>query len=672
MANEYIVSNDAQISGSLSVSQSVTADTYYGDGSHLTGITGSQWDGIFTGSVEITGSIRLIGGKADFRLGSGVSGSFSGSFQGNGAGLTNLNLNGYQASGSNLTGSFTGSFAGDGSKLTGITASFYNGPTLNAISASYASTASYYSGSVVSASYATTASYSATASYFAGVVQSSLTASYVNPLKQQVQITGSLAILGTETVSSTLQVGGKIQSQTGIDILNPNGVYWKDSSFGSTALGGVGYNQGIGFYASSLVTPRLFISESGNIGIGTITPTLARLQVAGNVLATSFTGSLQGTASYTSGSVFTSANPALSASYALSSSYALSASRAISSSYALTSSYVTGSIHTSANPALSASYALTASYALNGGGSAITHLEYNNTDLTVWNNGKANLPSNTSFGDKALASNTTGTQNTAFGVSASFTNTTGSDNTAIGFSALRNNTTGYNNVAIGTTTLANNISGFSNTGVGTNTLGVCSGFANTSIGSSGLGNLTTGYWNTGIGYGTSLQAATNMNSTVIGANAIGLGSNTTVIGHTDTTLTAIRGNIAIGKDSANSKLDVSGSITVTGSMRGQVSALSIVSTTASMDLATNNFFTLTLVSGSTTHISASNIQPGQTVNLRLIQSSVLSGSVSFHSAIKQPSGSAYTASAVVNAVDIMSFIAFDSTALYSTAIKNLI
>ena len=299
MANEYIVGNDTQISGSLSVSQSVTAETYYGDGSHLTGVVGSQWNGIFTGSVEISGSLRVEDGNVDFRLATGVSGSFSGTYQGNGSGLTNLNLNGYQASGSNFTGSFTGSFAGDGSKLTGITASYYNGPTLNAISASYAYTASYYNGSVISASYATTASYSATASYFAGSIESSQTASYVNPLKQQVQITGSLDILGTETVSSTLQVGGKIQSQTGIDILNPNGVYWKDSSFGATALGGVSFDKGITFYASNLVTPRLFISESGNIGIGTVTPTLAKLQVAGNVHATSFTGSFQGTATNT-------------------------------------------------------------------------------------------------------------------------------------------------------------------------------------------------------------------------------------------------------------------------------------------------------------------------------------------------------------------------------------
>ena len=67
------------------------------------------------------------------------------------------------------SGSFSGSFFGNGSKLTGITASFFSG---SVTSASYAATASYLLGSIASASYA-------------------LTASYVNPLVQNVIITGS-------------------------------------------------------------------------------------------------------------------------------------------------------------------------------------------------------------------------------------------------------------------------------------------------------------------------------------------------------------------------------------------------------------------------------------------------------------------------------------------------
>jgi hypothetical protein len=54
-----------------------------------------------------------------------------------------------------------------------------------------------------------------------------------------------------------------------------------------------------------------------------------------------------------------------------------------------------------------------------------------------------------------------------------------------------------------------------------------------------------------------------------------------------------------------------GSLTVTGSIAGEVKALTIASNTASMDLSTANFFTLNLVSGST-YINPTNIRAGQT------------------------------------------------------------
>jgi hypothetical protein len=117
---------------------------------------------------------------------------------------------------------------------------------------------------------------------------------------------------------------------------------------------------------------------------------------------------------------------------------------------------------------------------------------------------------------------------------------------------------------------------------------------------------------------------------------------------------------------------ITGSLTLTGSLRGQVSALSIASNTASMNVGSNNFFTLALVDGTTTHISASNIQPGQTINLRVTQGASGTGQVTFQSAIDQPSGSAYTPTLFANAVDIITFVSFDTSALYLSYIKRLI
>jgi hypothetical protein len=57
------------LSGSLIVSQSVTATTYYGDGSNLTGISSDPFP--YTGSAIISGSLEVIGN---------ISGSLTGSF----------------------------------------------------------------------------------------------------------------------------------------------------------------------------------------------------------------------------------------------------------------------------------------------------------------------------------------------------------------------------------------------------------------------------------------------------------------------------------------------------------------------------------------------------------------------------------------------------------------
>ena len=125
MANEHIINNNLIVTGSVTASAG-----FFGDGSGLTGITATaEWDGSRNGDADITGSLVVSGSNVnvDFTNTGGVSGSFSGSYEGNGSGLTNLNLNGYQASGSSLSGSFSGSFEGDGSGLTDLTIFPYNG-----------------------------------------------------------------------------------------------------------------------------------------------------------------------------------------------------------------------------------------------------------------------------------------------------------------------------------------------------------------------------------------------------------------------------------------------------------------------------------------------------------------------------------------------------------------
>lgn len=113
-------------------------------------------------------------------------------------------------------------------------------------------------------------------------------------------------------------------------------------------------------------------------------------------------------------------------------------------------------------------------------------------------------------------------------------------------------------------------------------------------------------------------------------------------------------------------------IVITGSLRGQVSALSISSNTASVNMSINNFFTLSLVNGAGTNINPTNIKPGQTVNILVTQGSAGTGTVTFPSLVKQPAGFLYTGSAVANALDIVTMISFDSTNVYVSSVRNMI
>jgi uncharacterized coiled-coil protein SlyX len=132
----------------------------------------------------------------------------------------------------------------------------------------------------------------------------------------------------------------------------------------------------------------------------------------------------------------------------------------------------------------------------------------------------------------------------------------------------------------------------------------------------------------------------------------------------------ITGSLTISS-SAAIDLNVIGNSTFSGSVRGLVNSLSVASSTASMDCSLGNFFTLTLPSSTTTRLVATNIQPGETITLKINQSSP-SGSITYPSYFKFPNALAYSASAVANSTDILTFVTYDSTNLWGVATKNLV
>jgi hypothetical protein len=113
---------------------------------------------------------------------------------------------------------------------------------------------------------------------------------------------------------------------------------------------------------------------------------------------------------------------------------------------------------------------------------------------------------------------------------------------------------------------------------------------------------------------------------------------------------------------------ITGSIVLTGSAYGNVSAITVASNTASFDIRSANFFTVTMGASSVTHFNVTNPSPGQTVSI-LVRTNTAS-TASFSSNIRQVTGSLYTPS-VSGSNDILTFVTFDSTNVFMTSLKRL-
>jgi hypothetical protein len=143
---------------------------------------------------------------------------------------------------------------------------------------------------------------------------------------------------------------------------------------------------------------------------------------------------------------------------------------------------------------------------------------------------------NTASGYQSLRSNGSGHGNTAMGYRAMRSITTGSHNTALGQYSMNSVTTGRNNVAIGTHALYGNTTLSFLVAIGDSALYHSSGAGNTAIGSKVLFNNTSGYHNTSIGYNSMYTNTGGNYNTAIGYKS--LYSNLDGIG-----------NIAIGYES---------------------------------------------------------------------------------------------------------------------------
>jgi hypothetical protein len=133
------------------------------------------------------------------------------------------------------------------------------------------------------------------------------------------------------------------------------------------------------------------------------------------------------------------------------------------------------------------------------------------------------------------------------------------------------------------------------------------------------------------------------------------------------------GVIGIGHTIITEDTSILSNVQISGSVSNRVNTITVASNTASMDMGIGNSFVLTLPTGSTTHLRATNVRAGQTVNLLVKQAAAATGSLTLASTFKSPFGYPYTPTATGSAQDILTFVTFDSTTeIFNTAIRNLV
>lgn len=171
--------------------------------------------------------------------------------------------------------------------------------------------------------------------------------------------------------------------------------------------------------------------------------------------------------------------------------------------------------------------------ALNGKNNLISHLQFNNTNKTIWNQG--NSSNSLSYGINALGSVTSALNCTAIGNGALQSLTSGNTNVALGTNALQTCTTGTLNTAVGPFAQLALTTGIHNTSMGYRSLrNVSTGSYNIAIGNDCFLNNTTGSANIGIGF--NINSNNWNNGMALGHNVAFSGDNQIHFGSSGNTL----------------------------------------------------------------------------------------------------------------------------------------
>ena len=358
------------------------------------------------------------------------------------------------------------------------------------------------------------------------------------------QLKANNSFTGTQTIIGSLGINTATPSQS-LDVSSGNAIVRGAGNFkatGNTAFLYVGdtshpieaiWNTGLAIGAYKVPTALFIQDGTGNVGIGTTTPSYA-LDVHG-------TANFTGLVNFASGQTFPGTVTSVGLT-APSTDFVVTGSPVTSSGTLGLGWLVAPDFNNTPNAIVKrdssgnfSAGTINAATSFNLGGTPFafgSNATYNsNVFLGFAGNTTMTGTGNTGV-SFALVNNTTGNNNTAIGPNALVNNTTGSGNTAVGPYALANNTADINS-AFGNGSLADNTTGTGNTAVGFKSLWAdTTGSENTGVGEAAFWNNSTGSYLTCIGYQCTTLADGLSNATAIGAHAVVSQSNSLVLGGT--------------------------------------------------------------------------------------------------------------------------------------------